>query len=527
VRGEAGASAVRRAGGGPRAALPWLRALAGRNKLFTWALAGGAVLRLFAVLGYPGALWFYGDSYVYIGAALRPEPNLSKSTGYSLFLRLLLPFHSMTLVAVLQHLMGLAVAVMIYALLRRNNVARRWSAIATLPVLFDGYLVEDEHLIMAEALFTFLLITGLLLILWRGQTPWWAALAAGLFTGYAVDVRTQGAVVLVLFPLAMLVRGRAWRTVRGWVAVALLAVGCLIPVGAYASWFHSRTGQYNMTLSTGFYLWGRVSSFADCATIKPTGREALVCPKEPLADRTPPGNFIWHAPEVHTDLNSSRGPVTPVNNTLLTNFAIHAVEAQPLGYVKTVAKGVLMSFGFPRIRYPAEGTTVYYAFHLHYARYHLLPPKDREWIGPHVAANSAYADWLRYGGEAPGAVRKVFAIPLIGYQKVFYTWGPLLAVIFLTGLGGVFAIRRKGRELSQVRLRAEVRGTSMLPWLTAVGLLVFPIAVADFDYRYLLPVIPFACAAAGLAFAPARKAVGEPRDTPEAVRQPGRAYPTG
>jgi hypothetical protein len=44
----------------------------------------------------------------------------------------------------------------------------------------------------------------------------------------------------------------------------------------------------------------------------------------------------------------------------------------------------------------------------------------------------------------------------------------------------------------------------MLPWATAVVVLVFPITVADFDYRYLLPVLPFACGAAGLAFAPAR-----------------------
>jgi hypothetical protein len=44
----------------------------------------------------------------------------------------------------------------------------------------------------------------------------------------------------------------------------------------------------------------------------------------------------------------------------------------------------------------------------------------------------------------------------------------------------------------------------MLPWVTGVVLLVFPIATADFDYRYLLPVLPFAGLAAGLAFAPAR-----------------------
>lgn len=483
-----------------------LRALARENKLFTGALAAGAVLRLLTVLGYPGALWFAGDSYVYLGAALRPQPNLSKSTGYSFFLRALLPFHSLTLVTVVQHLMGLAVAVMIYALLRHYSVPRHWSTVATLPVLLDGYIIENEHLIMAESLFTFLLMAALLLIVWRRQVPWWVALIAGLLVGYAVDVRTEGAVVLVLFPLFLLIRG--WRSLGGWLAAVVMAVGCLIPVGAYANWFHSRTGHYGMTMSTGFYLWGRVSSFADCARINPTGAQATVCPTTPLSKRTPPGNYVWHAPQTHKNLEASGGPVTPANNKLLTDFAIHAVEAQPLDYAKTVVKGVLLSFGFPRIAYPGAGTVYYYDFHLHYKakNFSTLPPdnKNHEWI----KGGTAYQDWLSYGHQSPGRVITVFAAPILIYQRLVFTYGPLFALILAMGLGGVLALRRPVRPL-RIRpfpLRWQLRGTPMLPWITAVALLVVPIAVADFDYRYLLPVLPFACIAAGLAFAPPQRA---------------------
>jgi len=65
-------------------------------------------------------------------------------------------------------------------------------------------------------------------------------------------------------------------------------------------------------------------------------------------------------------------------------------------------------------------------------------------------------------------------------------------------------VRIEGLRRRQPRLAWSRRTGSMLPWVTGVVLLVFPIAVADFDYRYLLPVLPFACLAAGLAFAPAR-----------------------
>ncbi len=525
----------------PRLVLTRLRRLAGEHKLFTGALAVGALLRLLTCIGYPGALWFAGDSYVYVGAALRPQPNLSKATGYSFFLRLLEPAHSFTLVTGVQHVLGLLIAVMIYVLLRRNGVSKTWSAIATLPQLLDGYIIEDEHLIMAETVFTFLLMIALLMLLWKPRTRWWTAGVAGLLAGAAAIVRTEGLIMLAVLPLFLLLRGWSWKTLRGWGVAIVFTVGALIPYGAYSSWFHSHYSQfsvpvYSTTLSEGYYLWGRVSSFADCAVIKPTGDEAKVCPTQAIVDRDPPGDYIWHAKYVHQHMDAictvsekngkptkTCGPVSPAGNKLLTDFAVKAILAQPVDYAKTVVKDVMLSFGFPRIGYPGSGTTYYYNLHFQYVGkdshtgkpISLLPPGHGKDVW--IPGGTAYSDWLSYGHQAPGVVHKIVAAPIAVYQRVVFTWGPLLAIIFLVGLGGLFSVtaRRRGKgvksvvsaaTLKSLRLHWRPRGTSMLPWVTAVALLVFPIAIADFDYRYLIPVIPFACLAAGLAFAPRRTA---------------------
>ena len=68
---------------------------------------------------------------------------------------------------------------------------------------------------------------------------------------------------------------------------------------------------------------------------------------------------------------------------------------------------------------------------------------------------------------------------------------------------------------------------SMLPRGTAVVLHVVPLAIAASDYRYLLPVLPFACLAAGLAFAPARVRPAPRDDQQQAGEQPDSAQRPG
>jgi hypothetical protein len=492
-----------------RAPLMRLRELIARHQWFAVALAAGAVLRLVAMLGYPGALWFSGDSYVYVGAALRPRPDLSKTTGYSLFLRALLPFHSFTLVTGVQHLFGLGIAVMIYVLARRVGVSKRWATVATLPVLLDGFEIEDEHLVMAEALFTFLVMLALLLILWRYRTWWLTALVAGLLIGYAVDVRSEGLPLLVLFPLFMVWRG--WRSWRGWLAVVTMTIGCVAPVLAYAAWFHEWNGSYNLTQSAGFYAWGRVSSFAECSVINPPADEVKVCPTGSPSSRTPPGDYIWHVAQVHKNLNSTGGPVSVANNKLLENFAIRAVLAQPFGYAEAVVKGLAKAVEWPRQKYPDAGTVSYYYFRLQPQTI----PDNHVWI----KGGTAYQDAVSYGHANPSTVVEPFAALISLYERIIYTYGPLFGIILLMGLGGV--VRIEGLRERRPRLVWSRRAGSMMPWVTGVVLLVFPIAAADFDYRYLLPVLPFISLAAALGFAPARvrPAPQPPTPQPELTQQ--------
>ena len=469
-----------------------LRAVVLSNKLFTLVLAAGAIVRLVAVLGYPGALWFAGDSYVYIGAALRLQPNLSKSTGYSLYLKALQPFHSFTLVTITQHLMGLAMAVMLYALLRRARVRSWLAALATVPILLNGFEIQLEHMVMADTLFEFLMFTAATLLLWNRRPSWPTVLIAGLLAGYAVTVWSGGLALPVIFFLFVI-----WRRL-GWRPLAAIAVGCAVPILGYATWFSSHSGNFGLTNSEGFYMYGRVSSFSDCAKIDPPADLRYLCLDTPVTKRTPPGSLVWHVKQVH---EVPGGPVSVAGNKALRTFAINAIEAQPVSYAHVIVDGVVLSVDWKRYNYPSAGTVYDYYFHTKA----LWVPPDHTWI----KGGTATQDIRSYGHQGLGRVVSPFDKLMSGYQRIFYLYGPLFGLILVLGLGSLVRVYRRDGRLRLGRWRD---GPSKMPFVCAVVLLVFPIMVADFDYRYVLPVVPFACLAAGLAFASPQSRRGPDED---------------
>src|SRR6202012_4167970 len=164
------------------------RLLAG-NRLFAASLVPALALRVPAELGFRWQSWF-NDSFSYVRAAVTLTPNTTRPSGYPVYLWLLSPAHSYLLVTASQHLMGLLVAVMIYALARHRFGAPAWAArLATLPVFSDGFEIQLEHLIMADTLFLFLAVAALTVVLWSPRPSWRACLAAGLLLGISSTIR--------------------------------------------------------------------------------------------------------------------------------------------------------------------------------------------------------------------------------------------------------------------------------------------------------------------------------------------------
>jgi hypothetical protein len=230
-----------------------------------------------------------------------------------------------------------------------------------------------------------------------------------------------------------------------------------------------------MTESTGVFLYSRVMTFADCSRMTlPTDLLSL-CTSVPPAERPIAQAYIW---DTASPLNRFPAPkFSPTVNKLAEQFAVKAVEAQPLDYARAVWDDTARSFDWSRQVFPNGQTYDEYLF-----GYHSLAIPG----SPTHGYPSAEAYYVR--GNPSTAVVNPFAELIRVYQRYVWLPGTLYGLILLVGLAGVvLRWRRAGRD-------------ALLPWLCSVALVVAPAATAEFDYRYVTTAVPFACLAAAMAF---------------------------
>src|SRR5215469_2529004 len=472
------------------------RALAG-NKLFVILMIPAALLRIDAELGYRWQSWF-NDSWNYVDTAITLNLDPTRPSGYSFYLWVLKPFHSFALVTVSQHIMGLLVAVMMYALARHRFSTPKWlAAVMTLPVLYDGFEFQLEHLIVSDTLFLFLAMLAILVLLWSplpplraagdaggARVPWWRSswarcALAGLLLGLSAIVRTTGLPLILVFVVYLLLcfgMSRAgWRTlVSGVVAFVVLAVA---PVAGYAGWYDLQHGAFNTSESTGVFLYSRVMTFADCSKMQLPPDLLSLCTAVPPDQRPTAQAYIWtDASPLH---RFPRSVFSPLPNSLGQQFAIKAIEAQPVSYARVVFDDTWRSFGWSRTAFPNAQTYDEYLF-----GNQSVPISNLHRVTGYSSSAAAYLA----GGNPLTAVVNPFAVIIRDYQRYVWLPGTVYGLILLASLGGI-AWRRGRTGLD-----------ALLPWASSLVLIVVPAATAEFDYRYVTTAVPFATLALAIAF---------------------------
>jgi len=442
----------------------------------TFALMIAAVPRIISMLGFRPAL-FTQDSFVYLRYSLHPGPNWMRPTGYSFLLLLLRPFRSFYAVSGVQHLAGLAVAGAIYGLLRWRGVPAWGATLAALPTLVDPRQMWLEQSILPDLWFEVLAVAAIVALLGRRSPAWWQATIAGFCAGWATITRGNG------FPLIVIVLGCLLIRRVGWRRTGVAALACAVPVLGYMTAFYVANGQFALSQGDGLFLWARTMSFANCTIIKPPPSLTRLCPQnQPDVPRSPvpawswqflaserkPAAYLWDKRSwlwagPHSGMNS-RG------NKLALQFAIRAISAQPLGYVRVVARDVLLTF--------------------------LNTDRALKFsVRPHVAglSRSWRATVAQYGGTSTNSHGvQPWAFLMLGYQQPVYFSGVVFALVLLGGLARIIRRRRERRR----------GGPALVAWVAAAVIIVLPVALSEYDYRYALPAVPLACLAAALTFAP-------------------------
>jgi hypothetical protein len=447
----------------------------GEHRLFVIVLIPAVLLRIDAELGYRWQVWF-NDSFDYVQNTVHFQLDPTRPSGYSIWLKILEPFHTFALVTILQHLMGIAVAVMVYALARHRFRVPAWAAtLAAVPVLYDGFEIQLEHLILADVPFLFVFTLAVTLLLWHKEKPSLLRCAViGLLLGISDLLRSVSLPMLVIIAVYLVIRRVGWRQ------IGALIVTCALPVIAYAGVFDLEHGQFAMTDSTGVFLYSRVMTFAECAKMNIPNDEKPLCTTVPPDKRPIAQAYIWTTASPLNLFPPTK--FSPLPNKLAEKFAIAAIEAQPVDYLKATAHDTFMAFGFKRQVFPQAATYDEYLFSRHPLG---IPSYNLAKIGPYKSYASAYVE-----GNPYTHVVQPFAAIIESYEKHVYLPGTIYGVILLIGAGGiVIGWRRLG-------------GDALLPWTISLALIVIPAATAEFDYRYVLPAVPFACLAAVMAFAP-------------------------
>ena len=391
-----------------RAGARWRASWAGlarRHWLALLLLAAGLVLRVLVQFAYRPAL-FYIDTSRYLYDAQGMDP-----VGYKGPLRAILLVANFGAVAAVQHLLGLAMAVVIYLLLVRRGVARWLAALAIAPLLLDAYQLQNEQAIMPGTWFEALIVAGLAILLWRPGPGWRAAGAAGLVLGTSATFAQVGEALILPGVIYLLAVGGGWRRVLGRAAVFCAAF--VLPILAYCTVSYLVAGDFFLAHTGVTSFYGRAAAAADCATLRLPASERAMCPDPAQQARGP--DWLEYQPGSPIRPYYANLPRTETDS-LISDFNHRVLTQQPQRLLGAYGRDLAKLFALTRATSPGDTPISRWQFQSAY------PYFSSHSTRPEVAAEIArvrrrHPGRLAAGSRVPAllpARRRVHARPVAG-----------------------------------------------------------------------------------------------------------------
>ena len=448
-----------------------------RHWLIGALLLAGLLLRVLAQVAYQPALIYVNTLKYLYGASPGADPM-----GYMVILRGILTVGNLSVVAAIQHLLGLGLGLALYIVLLRQGAPRWLAALAAAPVLLDSYQVQIEQTIMPDIWFEALVVAGLCdaALAPRGHRA--AGRRAGLVLGCSALVRQIGEVLILPALVYLLVRGGGLRLAA--VRAAALCVAFALPVLSYCAVSYAKTG--NFWLARGQTMTGRLTAVADCATLRLPAELRPLCPTP--AEQAHGPDWLEHSG--HSPLHLAPIPPGADRNQLIAELGAAVEHQQPLLVARSIARDSVRLFALTRTPNPWVTPVSRWQFQTHYPTYPpwvTLGPGNTIVVGlQHHVFGRFFQSPLKphYGG--PAHVSRPVATFLRSYQlDGGYTPGPALALLALLAVAGsVLALFQRGASPRTRRLALAC----LLFTGTAAVLLLAP-DLYEFSWRYELPAV--------------------------------------
>jgi hypothetical protein len=495
-------------------------ALTRQHWLFAVLLTAGLVLRILTQIAYRPALLYIDSTKYLLNAYPGDDPP-----GYQLALKPVLALGSLDLVAVIQHLLGLGMAVAIYLLLLRRGVPRWLAALATAPVLLDAYQLQIEQNVMPDVMFEALIVTGIVALLWRATPSRWLVVVAGLAMGTSATARQIGEIFILPALGYLLIVTPGWRLRLKQAGLLCLAFALPILAASYRNYTDPQLHSFSLAPYASGSIYGRMAEAANCATLRLPGYERPLCPDarqklllgpDGLDHNTKsPIRGTW-IPRLSTADYQALKQVCPkpqpvtvggqvqyrvvatMCGRVTSDFDHQVLKQQPLNVLSSIGKDTLKLFALGRTTSAGDPSITRWQFQTYYPQY---PPYIVISHGSFVFGTfnrDGTEEQIGTGSDFRGgnpAVIKPVASFLRGYQlHGGYTPGPLFAFTVLAGLAGSLAALRRRASRAQ-------RATALACLLFfATGVLALLSSdVFEFNWRYQLPALVTLPPAAALA----------------------------